>query len=299
MLGNVVTLVVLAGVVLLFAWLARRAWRSRNRAVRWVGAPLAALLAVLLGLIGVVGAYGLYRIATPRAVPSASFAAAGDSARGEHLAAVVCASCHSASGTLPLSGGNNLALDTGLPLGNIYPKNLTPGAEVANWSDGDIARAVRYAVAPNGRPLMMPVGGFRSLSDQDLGAIIAYVRTQPAVNAQTPENYASLLLGLLVGANIFNIDYAALPQPIVAPAKAANPAYGRLPRRRDGLPRLPRREPRRQSEPTQPPGPNLNSVRGWTAAEFMHAIRTGIRPSGQPLRPPMPWPTIGKWTIRN
>ncbi len=47
--------------------------------------------------------------------------------------------------------------------------------------------------------------------------------------------------------------------------------------------------------PSYPEGPNLSSVRAWSADQFITAMCTGARPSGQQLQPPMPWQTIGKF----
>ncbi|NOH02665.1 MAG: hypothetical protein HND47_12255 [Chloroflexi bacterium] len=46
-------------------------------------------------------------------------------------------------------------------------------------------RAIRHGVDPEGKPLFMPaVTAFAHLSNEDLGAIIAYMKTVPPVDRQ-------------------------------------------------------------------------------------------------------------------
>jgi hypothetical protein len=35
---------------------------------------------------------------------------------------------------------------------------------------------------------------------------------------------------------------------------------------------------------------------GWSEADFIHTLRTGIRPGGSQLRAPMPWQIAGQMT---
>lgn len=112
--------------------------------------------------------------------------------RGEYLAnhVSVCMDCHAERdwsrysgppkpGTLG-RGGEHFTREMGLP-GDFFSKNITPGG-VGNWSDGELARAITTGVTREGRAMfpIMPYTYFRHLCDQDLQAIIAYVRTLPA-----------------------------------------------------------------------------------------------------------------------
>lgn len=88
-----------------------------------------------------------------------------------------------------LSGG--LAFD--LPIGTLYSKNLTPDETgIGNLSDASIARALRYGVSTQGSALfdLMP---FHNTSDEDLIAIISYLRSQPAVKKEIPKHEFNLL----------------------------------------------------------------------------------------------------------
>src|SRR5437764_14767984 len=127
MLSNLITLVILIALVILFAWLVTRAWKSRRWYVKYPGVILAGLFALLGVLITFLLAKGLYDISRPYPVAAVNVSIAGTPeqiARGEHLATVLCAACHTQNGRLPLSGGNNLSADSGLPLGDLYPPNI-------------------------------------------------------------------------------------------------------------------------------------------------------------------------------
>lgn len=122
-------------------------------------------------------------------------------ARGKHLVTGVahCINCHSTANVdslidlgqpAPLSGG--VLFD--LPVGKIYSKNITPDKEtgIGNYTDAQIARALRYGVHPNGDPVydFMP---FHNMSDEDLTAVISYLRAQPPVKNKVPDNELNIL----------------------------------------------------------------------------------------------------------
>jgi mono/diheme cytochrome c family protein len=117
-------------------------------------------------------------------------------ARGKHLvfSSAHCINCHSTANVdslyelgqdVPLTGGFKFAL----PLGTVYSKNITPDKEtgIGNFTDGEIARALRFGVHPNGGAVydFMP---FHNMSDEDLTAVISYLRAQKPVRNQVPEN---------------------------------------------------------------------------------------------------------------
>ncbi|MCC7354541.1 MAG: c-type cytochrome [Anaerolineae bacterium] len=298
MLANILGLFVLIALVVLFAWLATRAWRARNAILKWVGVVLAGLLTLLLVLVTVVAARGLVILYQPRGGPTPDLQIAGTPeqiARGQHIASTLCAGCHSTTGDVPLDGSNvNLSDDAGLPLGTIFAPNLTPAGRLKNVSNGQIWRIFRYGVNPDGRQIGMPAINFKNLSDEDLLAVIAYLRSQPAIEHDTPPLSPSLLLAAFVGADMFRLSFAPVTGPVVAPPKAATAEYGQYivsyndcrdchGANLDGRPTGP-----------VPPGPNLRVVKGWTQEQFITTMRTGVDPSGHELMPPMPWKQIGR-----
>ena len=109
--------------------------------------------------------------------------------RGAHLAAVGnCVSCHTAPGGKPFAGG--YALKT--PFGTVHGTNITPDAEtgIGGWSLADFTRALREGLDPRGRNYYpaFPYDYFTRLSDEDIGALYAYVMTREPVRAVTPAN---------------------------------------------------------------------------------------------------------------
>jgi mono/diheme cytochrome c family protein len=71
-----------------------------------------------------------------------------------------------------------------LPFPIVAP-NISPDAETGagKWSDEQLANAIRNGIGHDGRVLFpfMPYMGYRSMSDEDLAAVIAYVRSVPPV----------------------------------------------------------------------------------------------------------------------
>jgi mono/diheme cytochrome c family protein len=78
------------------------------------------------------------------------------------------------------------------------PRNITPDLEtgIGAWTDAQIIRAIREGVRPDGRVLgpPMPFGMYRQISDRDVAAIVAYLRTvEPVHNELQPSSYDFML----------------------------------------------------------------------------------------------------------
>jgi mono/diheme cytochrome c family protein len=110
-----------------------------------------------------------------------------------------CADCHYSGNAdsifnlgqePPLSGGHKFAL----PLGDFYTGNITPDSAfgIGKYTDGEIARVLRYGVRPNGTAAIdfMP---FHDMSDEDMVAVISYLRSKPAVHNKVPDHTVTLL----------------------------------------------------------------------------------------------------------
>lgn len=152
--------------------------------------------------------------------------------RGEHLARVVCAGCHSENHMPPLSGAaltdNILHIPNGPTFGHLVAPNITPGGRLARYDDARLARAIRQGYDANGYPLLvMPSRTFHGLSDRDIAALISYLRSQPAVAGERPPRTINLLGLLTLGANVFplsNMPPVTTPMPDVP--EAITPEYG-------------------------------------------------------------------------
>jgi mono/diheme cytochrome c family protein len=111
--------------------------------------------------------------------------------RGAYLVNAVahCSACHSPAADYMASRAGDVVAPKGGhewhmgPLGTIRSPNITshPTTGIGNLSDGQIARAIRYGIKADhrGALFMMGVG---PMSDEDLTAIVSYVRTIPAVD---------------------------------------------------------------------------------------------------------------------
>lgn len=110
-------------------------------------------------------------------------------ARGRYLAygPAHCASCHTPMDKMaeidkglqiPLQGGWELQIDPG----TFRAPNITPDKEtgIGNVSDAHIARALRYSVSHNNK-ILFPFMPFQELSDDDVVALLSFLRSQPAV----------------------------------------------------------------------------------------------------------------------
>lgn len=101
----------------------------------------------------------------------------------------------------------------------IVAPNITPDVETGagGWTDDMLARAIREGIGHDGRALhpSMWYGSFAALSDEDLAAVVAYLRSIPAVRNTLPRTRLP---------DEERARIAGQPQPITAPV--AGPAPG-------------------------------------------------------------------------
>jgi Cytochrome c len=171
--------------------------------LKWMGIGLAALI---LGLIVFIQLTWDKKYDAPYPEISAS----RDSsliARGAYLAngPSHCGGCHtSMDEVMAFDEGKKVDFKGGWELifpgfGTFTSPNLTSDKEtgIGNFSDAEIARALRYGVGKDGRALL-PFMAFQGLSDEDLTAIISYIRTLPPVhNKVKPTEYGFMYKALL------------------------------------------------------------------------------------------------------
>jgi mono/diheme cytochrome c family protein len=113
--------------------------------------------------------------------------------RGQYIVEVIaaCGNCHTPQG--PDGPDQSLHLAGGYPIvepGMVaIPPNITPDEEtgIGSWTDAQISTAIREGVRPDGRVLgpPMPFRVYRGISDEDVAAIVAYLRTIPPVSNKT------------------------------------------------------------------------------------------------------------------
>lgn len=280
-------------VAILFGWLATRAWKIRGGALRWLATIPAALVALLAALltVGALVGYGRLNAGQPNPVQEVSVAMTPENiARGEKFA-LACSGCHSMNNQLPLTGQNFLE---GAPLGTFYAPNLTQ-AHLKDWSDGEIIRAIREGVSKGGRSLyIMPSEIFHNLSDEDVQALVAYLRSQGEVGPDTPPNNLNVLGALIFGLNPPSSAQAPITDPVVAPPAGATPEYGGYLVSSIGCTGCHGAtlgggvaDPSGNGPPA---GPSIRWVAGtWSEEQFITLLRSGTRPDGTQVSEEMPY----------
>ena len=214
--------------------------------------------------------------------------------RGQHLVNTVlfCKECH----------GDDLGgkLQFNDPLtGKISAKNLTRGKGGINseMSAEGWVLAIRHGVDEDGTPLIeMPSESFYSLSDADLGAIIAYLESLPPVDNELPERRLGPFYQLTILSNPSLIPAEVIdhfgPRPR-APDPGVTAEYGEY------LATACRicHGPNLSGGPSAGAGLDLTgggNLPKWTEAQFLHALKTGETPRGEELDPRlMPWKRVG------
>jgi mono/diheme cytochrome c family protein len=179
-----------------------------SRASRWITRAFVATPFVLLALAVGGALFGLQGGFAPYAVPPAGTggervdADAATIARGEYLARLGnCATCHTTRGGTPLAGGRAFVTN----YGTIHSTNLTPDAAtgLGEWSRDEFRHAMRHGVSRHGVLYpVFPYANFAALTDVDLDALFAYLRSlAPAVAAAPPNRleFPASWRGALVG----------------------------------------------------------------------------------------------------
>jgi mono/diheme cytochrome c family protein len=272
-----------------------------RKVVKGIGAGLGGLLVIVVLLAAVVYARSNTVIRQSIAVVQPPLAIPTDSAslaRGRHLVTGVssCTDCHGEH------LGGTLMIDAP-PFMRLAAPNLTAGAggSAARLADADWVRAIRHGLGPDGRALaVMPSSAYQYLSDADLGAVIAYVKSVPPVDHLVPPRSfgpvarVQLARGTFPLFRVNDVDHGAA-QSVSAPPAAVTAEYGRYLARIAGCtdchgPGL-SGGPVAAAPPHTPPAANItpSAIGGWTDADFVRAVREGKGTGGRQLDPFMPY----------
>src|SRR6516164_5030409 len=143
--------------------------------------------------------------------------------RGKYLVngIVGCVDCHSEhdatqNGAPPKEGrqGAGVLFLQDPSLGILYAPNITSDRDtgIGNWTDDQIARAIREGIGGDGRALfpIMPYPNFRNLSDEDLASVIVYMRSIPAIKNAVPRTAINFPINRLI---------MGVPEPITGPVQ--------------------------------------------------------------------------------
>lgn len=268
------------------------------KVLKWIGIILGGLVGLLL--IAVLVLYGLaaYRINKNYSIQVETVPIPDDAAaleRGKYLVENVaaCTGCHTSD-----LGGEFFLNDP--MIGQVYSNNLTSGEGGVGreYSDEDWVRTLRHGVSPDGKTVMiMPSQNFAHMTDEDLGATIAYLKNLPPVDRESPEPSFTFMAKLIFALGGLGktpaeiIQEQGIQPDEVTPGISAE--YGEYisylgtcrdchgPDLNGGV-----------AGPGEPFAPNLTpggELVGWTEEDFLTAIKTGVKPSGSSLNEGMPW----------
>jgi mono/diheme cytochrome c family protein len=235
--------------------------------------------------------------------------------RGGYLvnSILTCGNCHTPRGpggvfdmSKQLSGGPQTFDE---PTFTVKGANLTPDREtgLGNWSDADIKRAMLEGKRPNGTQLapIMPYAFYKVFTPSDLDAVVAYLRSIPAVSNK-------------VAAPVYKAELHAASPP--GADKPLNEADLRDPVKRGPYlvtighcmechtPKLNDRHDFQNlgkggQEFKGPWGVSVSrnitshrekGIGDWSDADIKRAITQGVRKDGSPLKPPMGFPLYAK-----
>lgn len=227
--------------------------------------------------------------------------------RGAYLVNTIaaCGNCHTMQGptgpdrSMELAGGMVIE-EPGLFAAHV--PNITQDKEtgIGGWSDAEIARSIREGLRPDGSIIgpPMPIGLYRQVSDDDLAAMVAYLRTVPPIrNTVGPSSY-QIPLPDSYGPPVGHVPSVSPDDQLAYGAYLAGPmghciechtpmGPGGRPdyENRLGAGGFPFHGPWGTSASANitPAG----AVAGYSDAELKAAITQGVRPDGSRLMPPM------------
>lgn len=270
-----------------------------RKILKWIGIILGSLVGLLIVAGVVLYSIGYSKLNRTRQVQPITITIPGDEAalaRGEHLVDVTCTSCHGAD----LSG--DVLLDDPV-IGTVYTANITGLAE--QRTDEELVLAIRHAIGPGGRQIIaMPSDAFIYYSAEDLGAIIAYLKTIPGNEKESRATGLSIPGYIMLGAGMFgDLSTAEVinheQEFSQMPEVGANEAYGAYLSHLCTTCHGQDLSGAQPSVPGSPIAPNLTPGGGlaaWSEADFIQAMRSGVTPSGHQLDPEfMPWKSWAKF----
>lgn len=270
-----------------------------KKVFKWIGIVLGSLLVLILLAAAVLYFIGNSRLNRTYDFPPSNIVVPTDVesiAYGKHRAETLCQGCHGAD----LGGIVNWFNDPAI--GSIDTANLTSGEGGfgrETTSDEDYVRAIRHGIDPEGKPLFMPaVASTAYLSDEDLAAIIAYVKTVPPVDRVTHGRNFTPLAKVLYASSLLPklpVEYVSHDVHVTAPERGASAAYGEYLVNTNDC-RICHGQELNGAKSPDPTktwiSPNLTpggELGFWTEEQFITAIRTGVKPSGHQLTDEMPW----------
>ncbi len=228
--------------------------------------------------------------------------------RGRYLVETIagCGNCHTPQGpTGPVAGralaGGNVVVDS--PAFTAIAANITQdrATGIGGWTDQQIALAIREGRRPDGSLIgpPMPFGQYRGIGDADLAAMVAYLRTVPAIANKVTKSSYRIPLPPAYGPSVERVAAPARSDTVAYGAYLAGPIGhciechspmlpgGRTDMTKIGAGGMQFPGPWGTSVAANLTGSTARGLGGWTDAQIERAIRTGVSADGRKLFPPM------------
>jgi cytochrome c553 len=256
-----------------------------KRLLRWIGVALGCMVA--LAIIAFAAVYALSERTLRRTYNIPTVAVTIPTGQDAMLEGRRLATVHGCfNGCHGRQAEGHVLFDQPL-IGRIVAPNLT--STVRRYSDGQLAAAIRSGVRPDGHSmLVMPAEVFDGLTDADLGHIIAFLKSLPAVPGPGPDVSLGPLgrIGFVVGKFKTATQLVA---EVVPPPEAGNEqaAFGRY-LARTTCAQCHGTRLRGDSNPDFA-SPTLQVVAAYSPEAFAQLLRTGIALGGRELKTMSPW----------
>ena len=263
---------------------------------KWIGIVLGSLLGLTLLAAGILFFIGNSRLSKTYDFPPSGIVVPTDTASieyGKHRVETLCADCHAED------LGGVIGWTVVGPLATIDSANLTSGeGGIAEefTTDEDYVNAIRHGIDPEGKPIYMPaVAAFQHISDEDLGAMIAYLKTVPPVDRKTNGSQFTALGKIIFTTGMFGdlpVEVVAHENNVTAPTAGATVEYGEYLVNIGDCRACHGQDLAGGSYPdpavTQPV-PNLTpggELGAWTEEQFIQIMRTGgaLNPELMPVK---------------
>ena len=273
------------------------------KVLKWVGYVLGGLVVIIL--IALVAFYFMssQKLAnnfevTPDAVTIPTDEAS--IARGQHIVEAVsaCTGCHMENWEGEMFIDDPSFAQLAVP-------NLTSGQGGlgGNYTDEDWVRAIRHGVGADGRQLLfMPSHWYNYMTDEDLGAAIAYLKTVPPVDQSWPERSVAFIpTRILLALDVlpFAPELIANNRPRTNPEPSISVEYGEYLSYMGVCRDCHGTDLAGNFDPNAPTGPNITPGGAFAAyreEDFLTMMHTGVTPGGATLSDEMPWKNYGKMT---
>jgi mono/diheme cytochrome c family protein len=199
--------------------------------LKWTGIVLGALIIIMVAFVQLTWD-------RKHEAPYPHIKASTDSAvieRGRYLVygPAHCATCHIPIEKFPdVEKGMHIPLVGGLEfelagIGSFLTPNLTPDKEtgIGNKTDEELARSIRQMISTEGR-VLLPFMSFQEMSDEDLTAIISFLRSQEPVKHEVKPSKYDFLGRAIIAFGILKPQGPKNPPPATI-ARDTSIVYGK------------------------------------------------------------------------